>query len=278
MRPPRPAFALPALALVLVLSACPPPLRFGPEGEITDATYLLRLLDARSAALRSLKAEAKVKVKTEQQSGSTGQFVAVRRPASMHLETLNFFGKPVAALSSNGFKFNLFVEEGATFYTGPATAANVGRLLPVAVDPEEAVAVLLGDVLRLPGAAARVELDRDERAYRLTLTRGALSQRLWVGTQDFRLLRADVQGAAGLRVTFGDFQAFGPHIFPMQIQMLALRADGTPAGAEVELRYKDLELNVALDPSLFALEIPPGARQVELDADGNEVGATAPRP
>ncbi|MGC4115711.1 MAG: DUF4292 domain-containing protein [Myxococcales bacterium] len=273
----RPAFVLLLLPLALTLCGCPRPLRFGPEGEITDANYLLRRLDLRSGALRSVKAEAKVSVKTDAQSGSTGQFVAVKRPGSMHLETLNFFGKPVAALASNGFKFNLFVEEGATFYSGPATAANVGRLLPVAIDPEEAVAVLLGDVLRLPGANAKMVLDRDARAYLVTLTRGTVSQRLWVGTEDFRLLRADVQGAAGLRVTFSDFQAFGDFIFPMEIEMLALRADGSPAGAEVGMRYKDVELNVALDPSLFALEIPPGARQVVLDADGNEVGAP-PKP
>lgn len=268
MRPTRPALAL----LVLVLAACPPPLRFGPEGEIADADYLLRRLDARSAAIRSIKAEAKVKVKTDAQSGSTGQFVAVKRPASMHLETLNFFGKPVAALASNGFKFNLFVEERATFYVGPATAANVGRLLPIAIEPEEAVAVLLGDVLRLPGAKARMELDRDRRAYILTLSRGAVSQRLWVGTEDLRLLRAEVVGAAGLRATFSDFQAFGNFAFPMEIELLALQADGTPAGAEVALSYKEVELNVALPPSLFALEPPAGAKHVELDADGVEVG------
>ena len=266
----RPALAL----LAFALAACPPVLRFGPDGEITDADYLLRRLDARSATVRSVKAEAKVTLKTPQQSGTAGQFVAALRPASLHLETLNFFGKPIAALATDGGSFGLFVEEGATAYSGPASAANVGRLLPVAIEPAEAVAILLGDVVRLRGAAARVELDRDARAYLLTLTRGAVTQRLWVGTEDLRLLRADVRGTAGLEVAFDDFQAFGSAIFPVQINLKTLAADGSPEGTQVGLSYKDVELNVALEPALFALEPPPGARRVTLDAFGNELGST----
>jgi len=233
MRTPRAAL-LPLLTLVL--AACPPALRFGPEGEITDAAYLLRRLDARSGALRSIKAEAKVSLKSEQQSGSAGQFVAARRPASLHLETLNFFGKPVAVLAADAGSFSLFVEETGTFYTGPASAANVGRLLPVAIAPAEAVALLLGDVLRLPGATARLELDREARAYLLTLTRGPVTQRIWAGTEDLRILRADVQGAPGLRVAFGDFQAFGNLVFPMERPGRARGAGGDRGGAALQGR------------------------------------------
>lgn len=259
------------LPLVLLLAACPPPLRFGPEGELTDPEYVLRRLDARAAAVRSIKAEAKVAIKSPQQSGSVGEFVAAQRPASLHLETLNFFGKPVAALATDGAAFGLFVEEGATFYEGPASAAAVGRLLPVALEPADAVALLLGDVPRLSGSRARLELDRDARAYRLTLTRGELEQVLYVGTEDLRLLRSEPKGFAGLRVTFDDFQAFGDVIFPVAADLVALGADGQPTGTEVKLRYKDVELNVALDPALFVLEPPPGARRIRLDSAGNEV-------
>ena len=159
---------------------------------------------------------------------------------------------------------------------GSASAANVGRLLPVPIAPAEAVALLLGDVLRLEGGSPRLKVDKDARAYLLTLTRGAVVQRIWVGAEDLRVLRADIRGAPGLRVSFGDFQAFNGLIFPMEIQVQALHPDGSPAGTELGLKYKDVELNVALEPALFTLEPPPGARRVELDAAGSETGAPPP--
>lgn len=261
---------------LLALAACPRPLRFGPEGELTDPEYVLRRLDANAARVRSVKAEAKVAVDNGNQSGTVTEFVAAARPASLHLETLNFFGKPVAGLATDGTRFGLFVEESGTFYSGPATAANVGRLLPMALAPDEAVALLLGGVHRLAGAALRLELDRDARAYRLTLSRGTISQTLWVGTEDLRLLRSEVRGAASYDATFDDFQAFGDLVVPNALEVRAVRPDGSPAGPKLSLRYKDLEVNGELDEALFVLEPPPGARRVRLDAQGLEVPEPVP--
>jgi hypothetical protein len=263
-------------AFAFLLAACPRTLRFGPEGEITDPDYLLRRLDVRAGKLRSLKGEASIKVKAERGSGSTGEFVAALRPASLHLETLNFFGKPVAALATDGTAFAVFVEEGATFFSGPPTAANVGRLLPVAVAPAEVVSILLGDVPRLEGAKARLEIDRDALAYRLTLEKGATSQTLWMGTEDLRLLKSQTRGEPGYDLVFDDYQVVDDVLFPMQLSVTTVLADGTPAGTELSLHYKDAQLNVALDPALFRLEPPPGARRMELDAQGREIAAPAP--
>jgi hypothetical protein len=267
---------LPLTALALLLAACPGRLRFGPEGEITDPVYLLRRLDARASKVRSLKGEASVKVKAGSGSGSVGEFVAALRPASLHLETLNFFGKPVAALATDGKAFALFVEEGATFYRGPPTAANVGRLLPVAVAPAEVVSILLGDVPRLAEAAAHLEVDRDALAYRLTLERGETRQTIWLGTEDLRLLKSETRGESGYDIVFDDYQVVDDVLFPMQMEIRTVLGDGTPAGAELFLHFKDAQLNVALDSALFALEPPPGARRVELDAQGHEIAASAP--
>jgi outer membrane lipoprotein-sorting protein len=262
------------LALAVVtLAGCPRPLRFGPEGQITDPAYVLRRLDARAAAVRSVKAEARVSLKTTQRSGTANQFIAALKPASLHVETLNFFGKPVAALATDGASFGLFMDESATFYSGPASAANVGLLLPVAVEPTEAAKLLLGEVPRIEAEQVHLELDAEDRAYRLTLTRGAVQQRLWVATEDLRLLRSEVRGAAGLDVLFDDFQVIEGVLFPMAVEIRAVLADGAPQGTVVSLHYKDAEVNLALDPALFVLEQPPGTRRVLLDAAGRELSA-----
>lgn len=266
------------LALPLLLAACPRGVRFGPEGEITDPEYLLRRLEANASRIRSVKGEARAAVKTPQQSGTVGQFAAALRPASLHLETLNFFGKPIAALATDGARFTLFLEEEASFYSGPASAANVGRLLPLPVEPAEVVSLLLGEVPRLEGAQATLEVDRDARAYRLTLTRGALRQQIWLGTEDLRPLRSQRRGAPGYDLEFSDYQVIDQQLFPMVRKVRAVAADGSPTGNEIELRFRDLELNVALDPALFRLEPPPGARTIALDAEGEVTGPATPAP
>ncbi len=258
-----------ALAALLALAGCPrPPLRFGPEGEIADPQLLLRMLAGRAARVSSLKAEAKVSVKTPRQSGSAGEFVAVQRPASLHLETLNFFGKPVAVLASDGERFSLYSEQDASFTTGPASPANVSRLLPFTLDPREAVELLLGQAPILAGAEARLEIDAGEGAYRLTLTRGAVEQRLWVATEDLRPLRSQIRGASAYDLALSDYQEFGGLVFPTRLDLRTVDASGRPSGIEVTLRYKDLELNPALEPELFTLEAPPGTRRVEVDEAG----------
>lgn len=262
-------------ALPLLLAGCPHGLRFGPEGEITDPAYVLRRLEARASRVRSLKAEARITLRTPQQSGTVTELVAALRPASLHLETLNFFGKPVAALATDGARLAFFAEETATFYSGPASAANIGKLLPIAVEPSEAVSLLLGEVPLVRDAEARLELDRDARAYRLTLARGGVTQQIWLRTEDLRPLRSTQRGTPGYNLTFNDYQVIEGHLMPMAIDVKAVRADGSDSGTEVDLRYKDVALNVDLNRILFTLEPPAGARAVELDASGREIG---PRP
>lgn len=265
--------------LALLLAGCPHPLRFGPEGEITDPAVLLSKLDQRAARTISLKAEARVRVKTPQQSGTVGEFIAAMRPAALHLETLNFFGKPVAVLASDGQRFGLYVEETGTYYTGPATAANVSRLLPLTLEPEEAVMLLLGDIPRIAAEEMRLEVDGPARAYLVTLQARGVTQRLWVATEDLRPLRSQIRGAPAYDLALSDFQAFDGVVLPMKIELVSVNAAGERSGVELAVSYKqDTEVNPRVDLSLFFLPQPPGSKLVELDANGREKGTGQPAP
>ncbi|MGI5861548.1 MAG: DUF4292 domain-containing protein [Myxococcales bacterium] len=269
---PRTPVAL--LGLALLLAACPPrPLRFGPEGEITEPDTLLRLLDRRAERVQTLKSEARARIKTPQQSGTVNEFVAVQRPELLHLETLDFFGKPVAALATNGERFALYNGQDATFYTGPASAANVSRLLPLVLDPREAVMILLGEVPRIAAERARLIVDEEARAYRLTLTSGAVTQRIWVGTDDLRPLRSEIRGTRAYDVSFDNYQLIEGVIFPVEIALVAVDERGKPTGVEISLKYQELELNPSLSPALFRLSQPPNTRLIEVDELGRPLGA-----
>lgn len=269
--------ALPFLAASLaVLTACPHRVRFGPEGEITEPQQLLRLLDERADKVQGIKAEAKARIQTPAQSGSVGEFIAAQRPDKLHLETLDFFGKPVAVLAADGERFALYNAEEAAYYTGPATAANVSRLLPLVLDPREAAAILLGEIPRIPAEQARLEIDPDARAYLLTLQSGPVTQRIWVGTEDYRPLRSELRGRRAYDLRFGDYQLVEETIFPMEVQISSVDARGEPAGVEVGLKYKDLEINPPVDPGLFILAQPPNTRRVEVGPLGTPLDSGEP--
>jgi outer membrane lipoprotein-sorting protein len=259
-----------ASVLALGIACAPHPLRFGPDGEINDAALLLRKLDERSARVLSVKAEARVKIRAPERSGTVGELIAAARPAALHLETLDFFGKPVALLASDGERFAMFAQDKASFYTGPATAQNISRLLPLVLEPSEVAAILLGDIPRIRATEARLELDTEARAYRVTLKAGAVSQRLWVSTEDLALLRSEVRGARAYDLRHDDFETLSGLPFPKTIELTTVRADGSSAGVEIAVRYKELELNPPLDPSFFKLEQPAGSKLIEVDTAGRE--------
>jgi hypothetical protein len=259
---------LPAALLTLTLAACPRPLRFGPEGEIRDPRAVLARLDARSARLRSVRGEARVRLRSPSQLGTASELVAAERPARLHLTTLGFFGKPAASLASDGAEFQLFVEQTASFYAGPATAANVSHLLLLELPPASVVDLLLGDVPRLSAREATMALEPESRAYRLSLAQGVWSQELWVATEDLSPLRSQIRGPLSYDAAFGDFEDVGELRLPRSLELRAVDAAGRPTGVELGLHYREREANVELDPSLFRLKQPPGTKRIELDADG----------
>lgn len=263
-------FALGA-ACAFTLGACPRrPIRFGPGGELKDPRAVLAQVDRLSGRVLSLKAEAKVSVTTPRQSGTVGELVAVMRPAALHLETLDFFGKPVAVLASDGARFALFLAAEGQYLVGPATAENVSRLLPIVLEPKEAVMLLLGDVPRIPAEPTRLEIDEAARAYVVTLSHGAIAQRIWVGTEDFRPRRSEIRGAPAYDLQFDVFEETKAMSFPRRLELIAVDAGGTPTGTRLSLRYTDLELNPETDLTLFMLPQPPGTTLIEVDEKGRQ--------
>ena len=86
-----------AIFLVLLCSACPKRLEFGPEGRIEDAPTLYQHVRERQAQVVNLEGDAKLRVESPQGSGTLGNFLAITRPGLIHLETYDFFNRPVAS-------------------------------------------------------------------------------------------------------------------------------------------------------------------------------------
>jgi hypothetical protein len=247
----RPLALLATTALIAAVgSGCPKRLDFGPKGQITDAETLLKLVGAAEAQVETVQGEAKLGVRSPQGSGSLGMYLAVARPALLHLETMDFFGRPQAVLTTNGERFGLYQASEATFYEGPASAQNLSRFLPIQLPPRELTQLMLGQVPRIPFERASLSVDEREVAYKLVLEAGEVTQTVWVDTLTFRPLKSEVRGTRAYDLT--------------------LTAEA--AKTVLELRYKDVTLNDAPDPAQFEIAAPPDVPVVALDEAGNPQG------
>ena len=250
------------------LTGCPKRIEFGPEGLIEDPEKLFELTSQAQANVLTLQGDAKLRVDSPQGSGTLSMFVAISRPGLLHLETFDFFNRPVAALVSDGQRFGLYQTEGNVFFQGPASPENVSRFLPVVLPSEELVALMLGQVPFIPAERKTLELDRDEGVYVLKLFQGGVTQTLHVHTRFHRVVRSEVRGIPAYDLSFDDLkpQGEGGPIFPNEVKLIAEVAE-----TELRLRYSGVTLNERPDLTLFELTPPEGARVVEVDARGREI-------
>lgn len=255
-----------AMFLLLFCSGCPKHIEFGPEGPIEDADRLYELVSKGQANVGTLQGDAKLHVDSPQGSGTLSMFVAISRPGLLHLETFDFFNRPVAALTSNQERFGLYQTEGNTWYEGPASPANVSRFLPVVLPSEELVAVMLGQAPLIPPERKTLKLDTKEGVYVLTLYRGPATQTLQVHTKYLRVVRSEVRGVPAYDLAFDNFTDKGGVLLPREVKLIVERAK-----TELRVRYSDVTVNAAPDLTLFELTPPEGAKVVPVDESGREV-------
>jgi outer membrane lipoprotein-sorting protein len=260
-----------AIFLAMLCSACRHPLEFGPEGRIADAEVLYKHVRERQSQVVTLEGDSKLHVDSPQGSGTLSMFVAIQRPGLIHLETSDFFNRPVAMLVSDGKRFGLYQAQGNTYYQGPASPENVSRFLPVVLPSEELVAVMLGQAPLLPPERMTLELNEKERVYVLTLFRGAARQTLRVDPKYLRILKSEVRGVPGYDLAFDDFKQRGNLLFPGKVSL-----DAEAAQTKLELRYQQVTLNGRPDLTLYELGAPEGAKVVEVDERGQELPAGVP--
>jgi hypothetical protein len=221
---------------------------------------LLAQVRAATAAAPGVQGEARLRLDAPGTRGSLPAWVAAERPDLLHVEVLDFFGSPVAVLVAAGGRLAIYDARSRTFLRGAATAANVARLVPLPLSPERLVAILCGAPL-LEGEPVQAGPGRGYAT--LELRDGPRTTDLRVGPRA-SILRAEFRGGAPALpdhdVAYGAFEDLPKVRFPSEVVVTSK----DPA-VRVELVWKQPEVGTALDPALFRLEAPAGARLVDLD-------------
>ncbi len=256
--------ALVPVALACLLAGCPKRVDFGKDGPIQDPHALLALTTAAEGRVFSINGDAKIRVDSPQSKGVVSLFVAVSHPALIHLEALNFFGKPQSVLVSDGTRFGLYQEAEGKYYRGPASAENLSRFLPLVLPPAELTALMLGRAPRIPAESMSLRLDTDGRTYLLTLQKAGVTQLLHIDPGSYRVLRSEVKGVNSYDATFANLDALaGGVTYPRKVTLQAPAASIT-----LELLYKNVEVNQTPDLTLYEMEAPANVPIVDVDEQG----------
>ncbi len=262
----RPFHPLPALALLaLTVAGCPVRVDFGKDGEPTDVGDLLKRVAFAESQVVSIKGEAKLKVDSSRGKGNITLFAAVMHPAFLHIESLDFFGRPTGSLVSEGTRFGLYDGQAGRYYEGPASAQNVGRFVPIALPPAELAALLLGRAPRLSEATPSMRLDPKEGLFEVTLSRGTVTQTVWVKPPTYRVVKSRVQGVKTYDLDFEEIEVVGSVSYPRKVLLSA-------GGEKLELSYKDITINETPEQSMFEISPPANVPVVQVDELGNEKG------
>jgi hypothetical protein len=260
--------------------------RVPPADLSRDPAALLDQVRAAQARVTRVHGSARVHIESPDGSGTVTELAAAEKPDRVRLETLDFFGNPAAILVAADGRFAFLDRRDNVFYRGDASPENVSRLLPVLLPVEEIVTLLCGSAPLLDGRPLEVGVEGGQVL--LTLGLGNLGQRLAVGDQariEWSRIRRWEAGPEGVPrevapaydVRFEGFRDRKGVRFPTELHL-----DAPSARARVDFAWRgDLEVNGRLDPALFRLEPPRGARVVDL-APGEgiprwEIPSEAPR-
>ncbi|MGV3619760.1 MAG: DUF4292 domain-containing protein [Archangium sp.] len=250
--------ALLFVPIAMVLSACPPKhVDFGRDGEPKSAEDLLKRIEFVEAQVTSIKGDAKLFVDSPQGKGSVTLFVGVAQPSLVHIEQLDFFGRPQGVFVTDGERFGLYQAAENTYFRGPATAPNLGKFLPVVMPPSELASVMLGRAPRI--AHESLSMRFADGLFVLTLKKGSVTQTLHVQPPSYRAVKSAVEGIDAYELAFSDIE----DNFPKTVFLKAAKAK-----TSVELSLKSVTVNEEPDLTMFDLQAPEDIPVVEVDGTG----------
>lgn len=239
------------MAMILMTAGCAGVRPVTPGLPAVSSDTLLQALNAQGQQFRSLQGTAVMRVSRGGQKQSVKQVLLVQRPQLLRAEVLGLFGQPVMTVAAAGERLSAFIPGEAKFYTGPATSANLYRLVNLPLELPELLRFVFHDVPLFPIASGGVRtgegfyhLDRkaaDGRFQELRFDRGLHLRQARYASADGELLS----------VRYDDLQA--ENGLPRQVRLVLPSAD-----MEIALEWRDVRANVNIPQSRFYLQPPAG--------------------
>lgn len=227
-----------------------------PAQPITDPDLLLQRFARQCQAFGNLSAEARIE-RYDERGVLKGRVTFLADPAGrIRADAWSPTDQHLATLTADEEAFFYFERGAPECLTGLSCPENLGRLLPVGLRVREAVRVLFGiPPVYPPTGPWTIAFDQRVGAYRLQseVTGGGV-QRLWILEDGTPILaELGVSGRVHYRVEFSALESHGGRRFPGRIRVQVPSEKG-----DVTIRYRDVALDVPVEPGDFDFVCPQG--------------------
>jgi hypothetical protein len=248
------------LTLLCWLTACSAPqVPLPATGPQTAEEVLTRAL-ARPLP-KTAQGMARLEAYLKNERRAVDLIVIVAMPDSVQMEAVSPTLDMLAVMATNGKRFVSFERGGEQCLVGEACPANMARLVPIALSPQQLAPALLGRPPVLDMAEKRLGWDPQRELYVVTLgVDAAQHQQVFISPKDFRIVGTVLYDKAE-RVA--SIEYVGGDRVPDTLRYKAKEVDVT-----VSLRKIDLDLPT--DAEAFAPECPDGMLRQEMPCVNNQ--------
>ena len=178
----------------------------------------------------------------------------------MRVEAIPVLGPPNFYLTIHEGRLKALLPDKNEFYAGPATRENIAMFLPLRIDVESLVSLLMGVPPPVSGKDLRREGAMEGDFYRIDIREGeSLLQSIRVHRADGTLAGVDIHDGAGkalYRVRYEAPLRSGGFVTPQKIAIVSEEDKTT-----LTIRYAEIEWTFEEDDSPFELKVPPGAKE-----------------
>lgn len=252
------------VALTLLAAGCakvsPPQVKEIPRQEQSRA-QMLEILE-RSYAHASMQALAEVRLCRGEDKQSSTQALHVQSPYQLRAEVYNFMGQMLVMLTADGAALEAYVPSRKTLYRGMATRARMERFAYVPLMPADMVALLLQ---RLPPGV--LQLAQIEKQMHNSLRFIISAQQEYIVHFSPAQVERIVYREMGQEVFSIAYAAATPtptgsaaEMFPRRMELRMPLRD-----LELDIELEDVQLNPAIEPDLFKIEVRDGVEIVSLE-------------
>ncbi len=255
---------IPIVSLIFLLFSCAAQKELTkpqPGVAFSEEDYL-NLIDARTQSFQSFQGSGKLKISNSTKSDSATGVILIKRPGKVRLESFSFFGQAIFFFASQKDTFSIFIPKENKFFTGANSLENIQKVLPLDVSVDEFSYYLLGGVRKNDDDSVVIKFLEDRNIYKIYYY-GEDKKVLWFDPEFQVITKCAVFNSDDDLISVVNFSRFNEvqgAMMPMLITIKFLELD-----AKIEVEYDQATINGDIKDEMFRLDVPGGARVIDLD-------------
>lgn len=240
-----------------------------PESGPTTGPDVLAAARARPLP-RTLSGTARMEAYVDGTARKADLLLIIATPDKAQIQAMTPTMEMIAVMATDGQRFSSFERGGQVCRVGRACAANMARLVPLGLPPNELVAAILGLPPILEDAEPEASWDAERGAWKLGLAKPPWRQELWVKPPQMVILASILyrDGKRTASIAYGTHGTLGSDGPPRKMRM---RWADDKVDVSIELR--DVDLNEVIESDAFTVPCPRGMAQLELPCEQTATSA-----